>query len=165
MKITNKQLIVLDFIKKYIAEKGYSPTVREICTGLALKSPATIHDHIKKLELAGLIATDSKKSRTIELLVENEYLNDDTNVVMLPLYNETEINLEFIPIPKFITSNYNKKNLFVYKENNDYYIVNKNLKPFTGSLTLCKGEKTFLTSDYNDKQILGTVISQIKMFI
>ena len=118
MKITNKQLIVLDYIKQYIAEKGYSPTVREICQGLGLKSPATIQEHLKKLVYAGLITNNPKKSRTIELLVENEYLNDDSNVHMIPIFNDDNVNLEFLPIPKFMIGSYSKKSLFVFKELN-----------------------------------------------
>ena len=37
---------VLTFIKKYIVENGYPPSVREICNGLDLSSPATVHTHL-----------------------------------------------------------------------------------------------------------------------
>ena len=162
MKITNKQLIVLDYIKQFISEKGYSPTVREICTGLGLKSPATVQEHLKKLTLAGIITNNPKKSRTIELLVENEYLKEDENVVLLPLYE----SLESILVPKFMISNYNKKNLFVYKDLNDYYIINKALTPFKDSICLCSNnDHMIVTSNYHDLEIIGVVISQIKMFI
>ena len=49
-KLTNKQIIILDFIKKYTAKNGYSPTIREICEGVHLSSPATVFVHIKNLE-------------------------------------------------------------------------------------------------------------------
>ena len=88
MKITTKQLVVLDYIKKYIAEKGYSPTIREICNGLNLKSPGSVYPHIKKLALAGYIISNPTKSRTIELLVENEYLNTTESICMIPIIND-----------------------------------------------------------------------------
>ena len=165
MKITNKQLIVLDYIKQYIAEKGYSPTVREICTGLGLRSPATIQEHLKKLALAGLIVNDPRKSRTIELLVENEYLKEDSNIYMLPIYSDNNINLDFLPIPKFMIGNYNKKSLFVFKDIKNYYVINKNLTPFTDSFVFCKDKKIKPSKGVKDDEILGVVISEIKVHI
>ena len=52
-KLTEKQSDTLTFIKKFIAKHGYAPSVREICKGLGLSSPATVFVHIKKLEEKG----------------------------------------------------------------------------------------------------------------
>ena len=71
-ELTIKQNEVLNFIKKYIAMHGYPPSIREICEGLGLSSPATVHAHLKNLESAGVIKTSNNKFRTIEILVENE---------------------------------------------------------------------------------------------
>ena len=84
-ELTPKQTEVLDFIKKYTAMHGYPPAIREICAGLNLSSPATVHAHVKKLEKAGVIKTSSNKFRTIEILVDNEYLPQDEEVVKVPL--------------------------------------------------------------------------------
>lgn len=84
-EITKRQDEVLTYIKKYIATHGYPPAIREICKGVGLSSPATVHAHIKNLEKAGLIKNESNKFRTIELLVDNEYLNKDEEVVKVPL--------------------------------------------------------------------------------
>jgi len=70
-------MLILDFIKKFIAQNGYSPTIREIQNGLAIKSPSTVHDHLRKLADCQILAYIPSKSRTIELLVENEYLKDE----------------------------------------------------------------------------------------
>ncbi len=83
--ITKRQKEVLQFIKKYIADKGFPPAIRDICAGLGLNSPATAFSHVKKLELAGFIKSSTNKSRTIELLVENEFAPVDENVVKVPL--------------------------------------------------------------------------------
>lgn len=64
-KLTNKQIIILDFIKKYTAKNGYSPTIREICEGVHLSSPATVFVHIKNLETKGYITSTNNKFRTI----------------------------------------------------------------------------------------------------
>ena len=46
-KITKKQKAVLDFIEKTIDETGIAPTVRDICEGLGLSSPSTVHVHLR----------------------------------------------------------------------------------------------------------------------
>ena len=54
-ELTKKQNETLTFIKKYIVSHGYSPSVREICSGMNLSSPATAHTHLKELEKKGCI--------------------------------------------------------------------------------------------------------------
>lgn len=66
-KITKRQQTVLDCIEACIREKGYGPTVREICHSLGLSSPSTVHVHLKALEEKGLIKRDPLKSRSITL--------------------------------------------------------------------------------------------------
>lgn len=83
--LTKKQNEVLDYIKKYTATHGYPPAIREICAGLGLSSPATVHTHVKKLEEAGVIKTSNNKFRTIEVLVDNEYMETNEDVVKVPL--------------------------------------------------------------------------------
>ncbi|MCI8394802.1 MAG: transcriptional repressor LexA [Bacilli bacterium] len=83
--LTKKQSEVLDYIKKYTAQHGYPPAIREIGAGLGLSSPATVHTHVKKLEEAGVIKTSSNKFRTIEILVENEYEETNEDVIKVPL--------------------------------------------------------------------------------
>jgi repressor LexA len=72
-KSEHRQNDILDFMKKTIAEKGYSPTVREICAALNIKSTSTVHSDIKVLEEKGLVKKDPAKPRTV-LPVKNEYL-------------------------------------------------------------------------------------------
>lgn len=84
-EITKRQKDVLDFIKKYIADHGYPPAIREICKGVNLSSPATVFVHMKNLEQLGYIKTTSNKFRTIEILCENEYLDNNEDIVKVPL--------------------------------------------------------------------------------
>lgn len=84
-KLTDKQNIILQILKKLIAKNGYPPTVREIGEEAHLSSPATIHFHLKKLEEKGYIKKDDNKNRTLEILVPNEYLQQDDDVVEVPL--------------------------------------------------------------------------------
>ena len=41
---------ILDFIKSEIEEKGYPPSVREICAAVGLRSTSTVHAHLNHLE-------------------------------------------------------------------------------------------------------------------
>ena len=84
-KLTRKQEEVLTFIKKYIVKYGFPPSVREICAGLNLSSPATVHTHLKQLELKGAISKTKSKFRTIEVTGENEYMPKNEEIVKVPL--------------------------------------------------------------------------------
>jgi len=84
-KITNKQAETLTFIKKYMVEHGFPPSVREICKGMDLNSPATVHAHLKQLEKKGIIRKESNKFRTIELLVDNEFAKKNDELIKVPL--------------------------------------------------------------------------------
>lgn len=77
-------------MKKTIAAKGYSPTVREICAALNIKSTSTVHSDIKALEEKGLVKKDPAKPRTV-LPVDNEFKSAEPasfNTVSLPLVGE-----------------------------------------------------------------------------
>ena len=84
-KLTKKQKEVLTFIKKYIVQYGFPPSVREICAGLGLSSPATVHTHLKQLELKGAISKTKSKFRTIEVNGENEFMPKNEELVKVPL--------------------------------------------------------------------------------
>ena len=84
-KLTPRQEEILTYIKKYTAMHGYPPAIREICAGVGLNSPATVFVHIKNLEKNGYIKSTNNKFRTIELLVDNEYLEKNEDVVKVPL--------------------------------------------------------------------------------
>jgi len=58
MAITRRQHEVYDFISRFVAEHGYSPSFEEIGAGLELTSLATVHTHITNLEKKGLLTRD-----------------------------------------------------------------------------------------------------------
>ncbi len=84
-QLTKRQEEILTFIKKYSAKHGYPPAIREICKGVGLSSPATVFVHVKNLEKEGYLKSTNNKFRTIEVLVENEYLEKNEDVVKVPL--------------------------------------------------------------------------------
>ena len=65
--LTKKQQQVYDFILSFTSEHGYPPSVREIGAAVGLKSPSTVHFHMKGLEEAGVIVKAEGKTRAISL--------------------------------------------------------------------------------------------------
>lgn len=70
-KITEKQSQILEYIKSEILNKGYPPSVRDICQAVNLKSTSSVHSHLETLEKNGYIRRDPTKPRTIEILDDN----------------------------------------------------------------------------------------------
>ena len=66
-KLTRKQQEIYDFILSFTGEHGYPPSVREIGAAVGLKSPSTVHFHMKGLEEAGVIIKAEGKTRAISL--------------------------------------------------------------------------------------------------
>lgn len=128
-KLTTKQNNVLDVIKRFQAQYGYPPTVREIGKALNLSSPATIHTHLSKLKEKGYISKDKNKNRTIEINVPNEYLKDNDSVVTVPLLGKVTAGnpIEAIEMPdQFMDLPANlipaKKDIFTLTVNGDSMI-------------------------------------------
>lgn len=59
---------ILSFMKKEIRQKGYPPTVREICGALGIKSTSTVHKDIESLVKQGYIVKDPSKPRALNIL-------------------------------------------------------------------------------------------------
>jgi len=68
MAITKRQHQVYDFIRRFVEERGYSPSFEEIGRGMRLSSLATVHKHVSNLEKKGLLKRDYNRSRSIDLL-------------------------------------------------------------------------------------------------
>lgn len=66
--LTNRQIIVLQFIRQFMTDNGYAPTIREIAEGLGLCSTGNIHAHIKALEDKGYIKRKEMSPRAIKVI-------------------------------------------------------------------------------------------------
>ena len=64
---SEKKMQILDFNRREIDDKGYPPSVREICLAVGLKSTSTVHAHLNRLEEEGYIRRDATKPRALEL--------------------------------------------------------------------------------------------------
>lgn len=66
-QLTAKQQQIYDYIVSFTDEHGYPPSVREIGEYVGLKSPSTVHFHLKGLQSAGLITQAAGKTRAISI--------------------------------------------------------------------------------------------------
>lgn len=146
-ELSNKQLMILEFIKEQLLAKGYPPSVREICQAVGLKSTSTVHSHLNKLEKLGYIRRDPTKPRAIEILDGSNVFANNNNTVMqeminLPLVGQVtagepilaQQNIqEYIPLPAQLIKGTDNFLLKVKGESminagildNDYVIVDK----------------------------------------
>ncbi len=68
VKLTKKQLALLDFIEKFTKEHNISPTYREIMSGLELSSVSAVAEHIDNLVEKGVIKKIPGAARSLELI-------------------------------------------------------------------------------------------------
>lgn len=96
-KLTKMQQQVYDFIVRTIREQGYAPSVREIGEALGLKSPSTVHFHVKHLQELGLIDKGAGKGRAIALKQEPAAAAESAPVRVAPR-EESELPHRQVPI-------------------------------------------------------------------
>ena len=80
-QLTAKQQQIYDYIVSFADEHGYPPSVREIGEYVGLKSPSTVHFHLKGLQTAGLITQAAGKTRAISITEEAPARKDKVPVV------------------------------------------------------------------------------------
>jgi len=142
--MNNKAQEILDFINFTLKNDGYSPSVREICEAVNLKSTSTVQYHLNKLEKKGVINKSEGKSRSLHL---NNSISEFRSVPIvgeiaagLPLSAE-ENQIGELPYPE---SNFNDS-LIALKINGDSMIeagihdgdlvvIDKSKKPLDGDI-------------------------------
>lgn len=82
--LTKKQKEILDFIKGYIKDNDYSPSLKEIGRKFKLSSLATVHQHVENLKQKGYLKKEKNHHRSIELSPEIRSL-DLIDLVEIPL--------------------------------------------------------------------------------
>ncbi len=91
--LSRKQREVFEFIKNYIENNGYPPAVRDICSGVNLSSPSTVHGHISNLVKLGYLKKDSLKKRT--LAIPEEYKEESSETIK----SEEVSQPEYLEVP------------------------------------------------------------------
>lgn len=105
-KLTKRQKDILEYIKKFSAEKKYPPSIREIAANFSLSSPATAHVHVKKLIEKGYLTRGTGSNHLLELQVPNEYEKRSDDVITVPLLGKVTAGnpIEAIEVPDEVIS-------------------------------------------------------------
>jgi repressor LexA len=104
MFLTKRQKQILDYLGDYTTQHGYAPTLNEIRRRFGLSSLATVHKHLKNLEVKRLIRREWNRSRAVEIVSRSR---KKSKVVELPLLGtvaagtpvEPEANLDGLAVP------------------------------------------------------------------
>jgi len=68
VRVSNTRLRILNFIRKFLDERGYAPTVRDIARGCNISTPSVVQHHLNTLEKQGHILRDPEIFRSIQLV-------------------------------------------------------------------------------------------------
>lgn len=131
LDLNPRQIEILKYIKAVLRDKGYTPTVREICDAVHLSSTSTVHFHLKALEKKGYIRRDPLKSRAIEIIGEDTLPSpiDDIEMAEVPIIGKISAGLpalaeenveEYFPIP--LTFLHSNKQTFILRVSGDSMI-------------------------------------------
>ncbi|MBX3252126.1 MAG: transcriptional repressor LexA [Myxococcales bacterium] len=93
-KLTDRQRIVLDFIRASIDERGFPPTLREIGNHLGIRSTNGVNDHLRALERKGYLTREDMKSRSLRVVQR-----DETSDVHEAFDRATPVDDDLLEIP------------------------------------------------------------------
>ena len=128
-RLTKRQKEILEYIKKYSAQKKYPPSIREISANFNLSSPATAHVHVKKLIEKGYLKRGKTSNHLLEFQVPNEFETKSDDVVTVPLLGKVtagnpieaiEVPNEVITLPAYLLPK--RKEVFTIKVEGDSMI-------------------------------------------
>lgn len=145
-----KQAEIYEFLKEYTEEKGYPPTIREICEAVSLKSTSTVQGHLQRLERKGLIKRDPSKPRALEIPELSAPKKEMVNIPIIGKINAglpilaTENVEDTFPLP-----------IDYIKHDNDLYIVNVDDK---GMIDAGINENDLAIIEYNTNAKNGQIV-------
>ena len=157
--VSKKQEEILNYIDKTIKSNGYSPTVREICEAVGLKSTSTVQYHLKKLIDLGFLNKSENISRSItSRTVDSKYgipilgeisagqplIAEENYIGQLPYFGN-EINTELIAL-KINGDSMIDAGLY----NDDLVVIDKSLIPADGDIGAFLIHNTEATVKYVD---------------
>ena len=89
--LNKREKAILKFIEKEVLTNGYPPSVREIGKAVGLKSTATVHGYIAKLEEKGYIKKEQQKGRTLKLLKGGAAIPNQEKIEEKTAYSSKEL--------------------------------------------------------------------------
>ena len=152
-RITPKKQEILNFMKARILEKGYPPSVREICEAVSLKSTSSVHAHLETLEKNGFIRRDPAKPRAIEIMdsafnqtMKEPFLNNEI------AHNEFSRELVNVPMVGTVAAG---EPLLAVENVTDYFPVPVDMLPNAETFMLrVKGDSMINMGIYEGDQLI-----------
>ena len=130
----SKEEQLLTFIKDYLNDNGYPPTVREMCKAVKVSSTSTIFYYLNKLENSNKIKKNPNKNRALEVVDNNE-------CQMQTIDYASSGNLTKIPVLGTVTCG---DPILAVQTSEEYFMV---------SPTLFKGSDLFMLEAKGDSMI------------
>ncbi|MBQ8508940.1 MAG: transcriptional repressor LexA [Clostridia bacterium] len=96
--LTDREREIYNYILNAIRNEGYSPSVRDICNALNMKSTSTVHTYLERLERKGMIQKESGKSRTLR--IENEGTHPSTTV-RVPILGKVAAGMPILAVENY----------------------------------------------------------------
>ena len=93
--LTDREREIYNYILNAIKNEGYSPSVRDICNALNMKSTSTVHTYLERLERKGMIQKESGKSRTLR--IENEGIHA-SSTVRVPILGKVAAGMPILAV-------------------------------------------------------------------
>lgn len=154
-KNTSKE-IIYHYICDYLKKNGYAPSIREIGTGVGLKSSATVHHHLKNLEAEGLIRRSSKKHGYT--VIGASFGTEDSEDVTVPLVGNVAAGTPIMavenvedrfPVPSLLLRGASKEEAFMLHvkgdsmvnagiENGDILVVSSTQPVYDGDIVVAR---------------------------
>ncbi len=151
-RITPKQQEILDFMKSRILEKGYPPSVREICEAVSLKSTSSVHAHLETLEKNGYIRRDPAKPRAIEIMDSAFNQTMKESFIQSPTDNEYSRELVNVPMVGTVAAG---EPLLAVENVTDYFPVPVDMLPNAETFMLrVKGDSMINMGIYEGDQLI-----------
>ena len=139
--LTDREREIYNYILNAIKNEGYSPSVRDICNALNMKSTSTVHTYLERLERKGMIQKESGKSRTLR--IENEGIHS-SSTVRVPILGKVAAGMPILAVENYEgyidfprpNSNVTSNDMFALRIQGDSMIEAGILaRPSTASLT------------------------------
>lgn len=102
IQLDHKEQMIFDYIRDNIRRNGYSPSIRDICTALNIKSTSTVHTCLERLEKKGYIQKENGKSRTlrIEGVISDETF-DSTDPARIPILGKVTAGQPILAVENY----------------------------------------------------------------
>lgn len=157
-KLNNPQQQIYEYILNYSQENAYPPSVREICDAVGLKSPATVHTHLRNMEAAGLIRRDHSKQRSIHVVPQCEAAASPCTEGRIPLIGRVAAGMPILAteniegafaVPELLTHGSRHEGVFLLRvvgdsmvnagiQDGDYIVVDRELGYVSGDIVVAR---------------------------